>query len=198
MQNWLFGLSGYFFLWRTPFDIKENDEHAPDIALHLSRLFRSAQNQTCHSNTRVWLMLSPPNACLATVRVSVPLFPRFAQNLMHTRCRIHREIAPQNQHIHPAAWNFVHSLAGYASSVIYRCIALLQLLYRWQHQSWKLWIQFRHQMFVVGQPWCRLTSGSLYFTSIGVFVCQASMHECKSILLPNCVIQSNLRNNSDI
>jgi hypothetical protein len=32
------------------------------------------------------------------------------------------------------------TLASYASTIIYRCIALLQLLYRWQHQSQKLWI----------------------------------------------------------
>jgi hypothetical protein len=41
----------------------------------------------------------------------------------------------KNQHIHPAAWNFVHRLPRYANTIIYRCIALLQLLYRWQHWS---------------------------------------------------------------
>jgi hypothetical protein len=41
---------------------------------------------------------------------------------------------------HPAALSFVHWLPRYASTVIYRCVALLQLLYRWQHQSRKLWI----------------------------------------------------------
>jgi hypothetical protein len=61
----------------------------------------------------------------------------------HSRflCRIHREIASQdlrkkNQYVQPAARNFVR----YASTTIYRCIALLQLLYRWQHKSRKLWI----------------------------------------------------------
>jgi hypothetical protein len=45
-----------------------------------------------------------------------------------------------NQHFHWAAWNVVHWLPRYASTTIYRCIALLQLLYRWQHQSRKLWM----------------------------------------------------------
>jgi hypothetical protein len=30
-----------------------------------------------------------PNACLIISRLPVATFPRFAQNLMHTRCRIH-------------------------------------------------------------------------------------------------------------
>jgi hypothetical protein len=46
----------------------------------------------------------------------------------------------KNQHVHPAVWNFVCWLPRYASTIIYHCIALIQLLYRWQHQSWKLWI----------------------------------------------------------
>jgi hypothetical protein len=39
----------------------------------------------------------------------------------------------KNQHIHPAAGNFVHWLPRYASIITYRYIALLQLLCRWQH-----------------------------------------------------------------
>jgi hypothetical protein len=47
-------------------------------------------------------------------------------------------------HVHPAAWNFVHQFPRYASTTIYHCIALLHLLYRWQHQSRNLWtsVQF--------------------------------------------------------
>jgi hypothetical protein len=41
----------------------------------------------------------------------------------------------KNQRYHPAVWNFVY---WYASAIIYCCIALLQLLYIWQHQSRKL------------------------------------------------------------
>jgi hypothetical protein len=40
-------------------------------------------------------------------------------------------------------WNFEHWLARYGSTTINRCFALLQLLYRWQHQSKKLWIPAR-------------------------------------------------------
>jgi hypothetical protein len=43
----------------------------------------------------------------------------------------------KNQHVHPAAWNVVHLFPTFASIIIYRCITLLQLLYRWQHQSQK-------------------------------------------------------------
>jgi hypothetical protein len=46
----------------------------------------------------------------------------------------------KNQYIHPAAWNFFPEPLRFASTIIYRCIALLQLLYRWQHQSRKLWM----------------------------------------------------------
>jgi hypothetical protein len=78
-------------------------------------------------------------------------FPRFAQNWMLFPCQIHHEVASgrihdstskdvKNQDFHPAAWNFVHCLPIYASTIVHRCIVLLQLLYRWQHQSRKLWI----------------------------------------------------------
>jgi hypothetical protein len=50
-------------------------------------------------------MLPFPDACLITARVSVALFPKFAHNLMHTRCRIHREIA--SGQIHGSKWNDV-------------------------------------------------------------------------------------------
>jgi hypothetical protein len=46
----------------------------------------------------------------------------------------------KNQHFPPDAWNSVRWLPRYASTIIYRCIALLQLRYRSQHQSRKLWI----------------------------------------------------------
>jgi hypothetical protein len=37
-------------------------------------------------------MLSSINACLFIAWVPAALFPRFAPNLMHIRCRIYREI----------------------------------------------------------------------------------------------------------
>jgi hypothetical protein len=36
--------------------------------------------------------------------------------------------------------SLVHWLPRYAVTIMYRCISLLQLLYRWKHQSRKLWI----------------------------------------------------------
>jgi hypothetical protein len=87
---------------------------------------------------------------LMIAKVSIALFPRFAQHLMHTPCSIVEIPSGQirdskwkvvkNQHIHPTESNFVHRFPRYSSTIIYRCIALLQLLYRWQHQSLKFWI----------------------------------------------------------
>jgi hypothetical protein len=79
------------FVVRNPLHVKEND-YALDFALHLYRLFRSALNRSCHSNSRVRLMLSSPNSCLIIARVSIALFPRFdACSLL--LCRIHRKIS---------------------------------------------------------------------------------------------------------
>jgi hypothetical protein len=50
------------------------------------------------------------------------------------------KIRSEHQHIRPAAWNFVYWLQIFASTTIYWCIAQIQLLYSWQHQSRKLWI----------------------------------------------------------
>jgi hypothetical protein len=54
-------------------------------------------------------MLSSLNACIIIARVSVALVPRFAQNLIHTRSLIQREITQLQikghkiQHIHSGA-----------------------------------------------------------------------------------------------
>jgi hypothetical protein len=53
----------------------------------------------------------------------------------------------KNQHIHPAMWNVAHRLPVYACTITDHCIALLQLLHKWQHQSMKLWIQVVHLSF---------------------------------------------------
>jgi hypothetical protein len=53
------------FFVNNPLDIKENYEHALDFALLLSRL-------------------SSSKACVIIAIVSIALFPRFVQNLMHS------------------------------------------------------------------------------------------------------------------
>jgi hypothetical protein len=75
-------------------DVKENNEHALDYALHLPRLYRSRRVWTF----RIRLMFSSPNACLITARASVAPFPRFTQNLMLFLCRIRRKIASGQIH----------------------------------------------------------------------------------------------------
>jgi hypothetical protein len=171
-SHWLSGLPGWF-ICNNPLDVKENYEHAPDFAIRLSRTFRSALNLECYSSTRERLVFSSPNACLIIARVSVERFLRFAHNLIHSLflCRIHGEIAlgqihdskqkdVKNQNVHPSAWNFAHWIPRYASIVIYRCIALLQLLYRWQHQFQKLRIPPRmlHKYQCFRETWTRLLS----------------------------------------
>jgi hypothetical protein len=129
MRNWLCRLSGRI-ICDVLLVVKENDKHAFGFAL-------------CTFRAR--LMLSSPNTCLITGKVSVVLFGRFAQNLMHILCRVRHEIASgqihdskekdvRSQHFHPAAWNIVHLLPRYdsTSTIIYRWIEPLQLLYRWQ------------------------------------------------------------------
>jgi hypothetical protein len=56
-------------------------------------------------------------------------------------------IGRKNQHGYPAAWNFVHWLPSYASTFMYCCIVLPQLLC-W-HQSLKLWIPPRIKMLLI-------------------------------------------------
>jgi hypothetical protein len=73
------------FFVKNPRYGKGNYEHALDFALRLHCIFQSSLNRACHSNTHVRLMLSSLNACLIITRVTVALFPRFAQYLMLTR-----------------------------------------------------------------------------------------------------------------
>jgi hypothetical protein len=49
-------------------------------------------NRAGHSNTRVQLVHSSPNMFPIIVRVSIALFPRFVQNLIHTRCSFVKSI----------------------------------------------------------------------------------------------------------
>jgi hypothetical protein len=118
-------------------DVKENYDHALDFAFQLSRIFWSRRVRIF----RVRLILSSSNALLIA-RFSVAHLPRFAQNLKLFLCRIHWDIASdqiydckyndvEKRHVHPAAWNAVHWLPRYAVTIIYCCISLLQLLYRY-------------------------------------------------------------------
>jgi hypothetical protein len=89
-----------FFL-NNPLDIKENYEHALDFALRLSP-FSICREPSMPFKHPCTAHAVSPNACLIIVRVSVALFPRLARNLMHTRCRIHREIT--SGQIHDCKW----------------------------------------------------------------------------------------------
>jgi hypothetical protein len=62
------------------------------------------------------------------------------------------------------AWNFAHWLPRCASTTVYCCIALLQLLYRWQQQSRKLWIPDLEYPAWYPQLW---TQNDVYFRGIG-------------------------------
>jgi hypothetical protein len=80
------------------FAVEENLEHALEFVLHLSLLFQSALSRAWHSVTRVRIMISSSNDCLIIAGVSVAFVPRFVQNVMHTRCRIHREMSSGQIH----------------------------------------------------------------------------------------------------
>jgi hypothetical protein len=79
-------------LWTVPVMSKKIDEHSLDLSLHVSCIFLSQWVCTFHSNTLVQLILSSLNARLVIARVSFVLFPRFAQNLMHTCCQVQCKI----------------------------------------------------------------------------------------------------------
>jgi len=111
-------------------------------------------NGACHLNTCARLKLCSQKACWIIMRVSVALFPRLAQNLMHTCCsflwsivkittdHVHdsKQMRVKTAHVHPAMCNLAHCLTRCSSPTIYWCCALPQLLYRWQHQSGKFWM----------------------------------------------------------
>ena len=96
----------------------------------------------------------PQRLVESLLRVSVALFPRLSQNLMHTRCsfpwsivkiatgHLHdsKQMHVKTAHIHPATCNLAHWLTRHGSPTIHRCFALPQLLYRWWHQFGKLWV----------------------------------------------------------
>jgi hypothetical protein len=82
----------------SPLDVKENDECALDIACRLSCFFGLDEFGLFHSDTHLWFILSFPDTCPGIAQVSVTLFPRFAQNLMHIHCWIHHEIASDQMH----------------------------------------------------------------------------------------------------
>jgi hypothetical protein len=77
------------------------------------------------------------------------LFPRLAQNMMHTCCsfllyivkittgHVHdsKQTYVKTAHVHPAMCNLAHLLTRHVSSTIYLCFMLPQLLYIWLHQS---------------------------------------------------------------
>jgi len=118
---------------------------------------RPALNRACHWNTCVRFKLWSLKPCWIMSRVSVALFPRFAQNLMHTRCSFLWSFAKSAaRHVHdstqtciktdyaiPPMWNLASRLAKHGCPTISRCLALTQLLCRWRHQSGKFLIHPR-------------------------------------------------------
>ena len=115
---------------------------------------RPVLNRVCHWNTCVRLKLCSPKPCWIILRVSVALFPRLAQNLMHTCSsflwsivkiatgHVHdsKQTRVKTAHVILPMWNLARWLAKHGSPTFYRCFVLLQLLYRWWHQYGKFWI----------------------------------------------------------
>jgi hypothetical protein len=116
--------------------------------------WRLVLNEARHWNTCVRLRIWSPKACWIIVRVSVALFPRLAQNVMHTRWSFLLSImkiatgqvhysqinSVKTANVHPATCSFVHWLIRHGITTIFLCFALPQMLYRWRHQSGMFWI----------------------------------------------------------
>ena len=111
-------------------------------------------NWVCHWNTCVQLKPWSPKPCWIILRVSVALFPRLAQNLMHTCCsflwtivkiamgHVHnsKQMRVKTAHVILPTWNLAHWLTKHGSPTVYQCFVLPQLLYRWRHQYRKFLI----------------------------------------------------------
>jgi hypothetical protein len=129
-------------------ELCQNDEHALEFALHLSRLFSAVSNSLdyqctahsffpeCLSNHCQGLHSTFPKIC--TKYDDVPVSDQ-SQN----RIRPHTELKIKGRYKlsrPPSCMKLCTLTQGMLVLIIYRCIALLQLLYRWQHQSLKLQI----------------------------------------------------------
>jgi hypothetical protein len=121
--------------------------HNP-IGLHV--LLKAIAVHGFLNDRTIRFIFSSSNACLIIARVSVALFPRCEEN----RCRIHREIISGQMHDSkskaikksehpPSCVTLCTPTPTKCYTIIYCCIPLLQLLYRWQHQSLKLWTPSR-------------------------------------------------------
>jgi hypothetical protein len=99
--------------------------------------------------TRLYGLYCPPVRLSNNCHGLCQTFPKFDEPFLldpsrnsigpDTRLQIRRPVKSASP---PTAWNFVNWFQRCVTAIIYRCIALLQLLYRWQHQSRKSWIAF--------------------------------------------------------
>jgi hypothetical protein len=143
MRNWLFGLSGWILCEQSPWCQR--------------KLWACS-----------WFCFSPASPFMVSVSLEMPFkhlctahafFPEHLSNRCHGFHLTFSEICTKFDAVYllDPSWNCMRPdtrLQGighkwlshpsrclrYASTIIYCCIALLQLLYKWQHQSWKLWL----------------------------------------------------------
>jgi len=115
----------------------------------LSTDVRTVFNRACHWNTCAWLKLWSLKPCWIIVRVSVALFSRLAQNLMHTCCSflwsilkittgyVHnsKQMLVKTPHVHPAMCNLAHRPTKHGSPTIYWHFTPPQLLCTLRHQT---------------------------------------------------------------
>jgi hypothetical protein len=130
--------------------VKENYEHVLDFALRLA-YFGLPWIQYAFQTPLYGSFCLPEMIVKSLPRTPSHFFRDSQQSLILFLCRIDREIASgqihdsklgdvRNQHLCPAAWNVVHWIPRCASTIMYCCITIMQLLHRWQHQSRKFWI----------------------------------------------------------
>jgi hypothetical protein len=88
------------------------------VPLFGNRLYMGHRREACTAHSVF------PNACIIIARITIAIFPRFSQNLVlflffsnTSRIRTRPDTRLQirvrkSQHVHPAAWNVVHSVIG--------------------------------------------------------------------------------------
>jgi hypothetical protein len=73
-------------LLRSGYSVRCCGADGPTCVLVILNGYPTGPEPRMHLNNCAWSKLSSPNTCLIISRLSVTLFPRFAQNLMHTHC----------------------------------------------------------------------------------------------------------------
>jgi hypothetical protein len=130
MQNWLFGLPGRIFV-----SVKENTNTLLRPLFTRLAFFGLVEfGLSCTSHVFLLEHLSNyyQDLCRTFFEIRTKFYVVLLSDASRNRIRPNTRLQIEglkNQHIDLAGWNFEHWLSRCACTIIYRCIALLQLLY---------------------------------------------------------------------